>query len=182
MSGIYTEHSAAIAAPPQRRRRPPLSCSQCRHRKIKCDQKKPCNQCKRSKDVTCVYTTFPDSDKSRSQRVHHTPTSEGSFQIATPGSSTSITSFPTNSVNTAQHPSQNVSLGNTIVQKLRLLDVCALLGSVNQPPPTNLLPVRQCTPGLESHAAAVFSDAEREKQPCRFVGETHWFNQIMQVG
>lgn len=181
MSGIYTEHTAALAAPPQRRRRPPLSCSQCRHRKIKCDQKKPCNQCKRSKDVMCIYTTFPDSDKLRSQRVQLTPTSEGSFQIATPTPSTSIISFPTNIANTGQHSSQNAPLGNTMVQKLRLLNVCPLLGSVDQSPLANLLPVRQCTPTIGSQVVDVFSDSERERQPCRFVGETHWLNEIMQV-
>lgn len=58
----YTEHSAAIAAPPQRRRRPALSCVQCRRRKIRCDQKRPsCSQCERSKDILCIYKPIPPS-------------------------------------------------------------------------------------------------------------------------
>jgi hypothetical protein len=54
-SFMYSEHTAAIAAPPNRRKRPALSCLQCRRRKVKCDQKKPCSQCQRSKGVVCAY-------------------------------------------------------------------------------------------------------------------------------
>lgn len=41
---------------PQRRRRPPLSCTVCRKRKLKCDRSLPCGQCVRSKTTTqCVF-------------------------------------------------------------------------------------------------------------------------------
>jgi len=53
---MYSEISAALAAPPQRRRRIPLACTHCRTRKIKCDQKRPvCSQCEKSKDIVCLY-------------------------------------------------------------------------------------------------------------------------------
>lgn len=41
--------------PPRKRRRPPLSCEQCRRRKIKCDRTYPCGQCTQSKTASCSY-------------------------------------------------------------------------------------------------------------------------------
>jgi len=46
-------------APPRKRRRPALSCEQCRRRKIKCDRSYPCGQCLQSKTSTCSYS--PDT-------------------------------------------------------------------------------------------------------------------------
>lgn len=41
---------------PQRRRRPPLSCTACRRRKLKCDRAQPCGQCVRSKTTAeCIF-------------------------------------------------------------------------------------------------------------------------------
>jgi Fungal Zn(2)-Cys(6) binuclear cluster domain len=42
--------------PPRKRRRPALSCEQCRHRKIKCDRTYPCGQCLQSKTTVCSYS------------------------------------------------------------------------------------------------------------------------------
>ena len=42
-------------APPRKRRRPALSCEQCRRRKIKCDRNYPCNHCSQSKSAVCTY-------------------------------------------------------------------------------------------------------------------------------
>lgn len=46
---------------PRKRRRPPKACTQCRRRKVRCDQKMPCNQCTRLKISNCSYdaTYFP---------------------------------------------------------------------------------------------------------------------------
>jgi hypothetical protein len=41
--------------PVKRRRRPALSCVECRVRKVKCDREKPCGACTRIKSVTCTY-------------------------------------------------------------------------------------------------------------------------------
>ncbi len=43
-------------APPRKRRRPALSCEQCRRRKIKCDRTYPCGQCLQSKAAVCTYS------------------------------------------------------------------------------------------------------------------------------
>lgn len=42
--------------PTKKRRRPALSCEQCRKRKIKCDRNYPCNHCIQSKSATCTYS------------------------------------------------------------------------------------------------------------------------------
>jgi hypothetical protein len=40
---------------PRKRRRPALSCVQCRRRKVKCDRKLPCTQCSQYNNATCKY-------------------------------------------------------------------------------------------------------------------------------
>jgi hypothetical protein len=57
--------STAPIAPPRKRRRPALSCEQCRRRKIKCDRTYPCGQCLQSKTASCSYS--PDTIR----RLHH---------------------------------------------------------------------------------------------------------------
>lgn len=41
--------------PAKRRRRPALSCVECRSRKVRCDREKPCGACVRVKSMTCTY-------------------------------------------------------------------------------------------------------------------------------
>jgi hypothetical protein len=51
------EPEAVKAAPSQRkRRRPALSCAECRRRKIKCDRNIPCGPCRQAKSATCTYS------------------------------------------------------------------------------------------------------------------------------
>ncbi|KAJ5622713.1 hypothetical protein N7528_005945 [Penicillium herquei] len=55
----------------QRRRRPPLSCTECRRRKLKCDRSLPCGQCVRSKTAdSCVFVgPQPGASSDHSQRM-----------------------------------------------------------------------------------------------------------------
>lgn len=55
----------------QRRRRPPLSCTECRRRKLKCDRSLPCGQCIRSKTAdSCVFVgPQPGEASGSSQRM-----------------------------------------------------------------------------------------------------------------
>ncbi|KAJ5598994.1 hypothetical protein N7450_000061 [Penicillium hetheringtonii] len=62
----------------QRRRRPPLSCTECRRRKLKCDRSLPCGQCVRSKTAeSCVFvgpqpgTVLSESSHQRSPPLPH---------------------------------------------------------------------------------------------------------------
>lgn len=70
--------------PTRRRRRPALSCSECRRRKIKCDRKLPCNHCTQTPSVVCSYQdgyppvanrrTAPKAPPTPSSvNIHHRP-------------------------------------------------------------------------------------------------------------
>ncbi|KAF2811945.1 uncharacterized protein BDZ99DRAFT_384297 [Mytilinidion resinicola] len=48
-----------MSEPERRRRRPAVSCSVCRKRKIRCNREFPCSNCVRSKNDTCVYDDNP---------------------------------------------------------------------------------------------------------------------------
>lgn len=63
--------STASQPPPRKRRRPALSCEQCRRRKIKCDRTYPCSQCLQSKTASCSYS--PDTIR-RLRHVNETST------------------------------------------------------------------------------------------------------------
>ncbi|KAL4866956.1 hypothetical protein BDV12DRAFT_187052 [Aspergillus spectabilis] len=45
----------ASSGPERRRRRPAVSCSLCRRRKIRCNRESPCSNCVKSKSEACVY-------------------------------------------------------------------------------------------------------------------------------
>lgn len=62
-------------APTQRkRRRPALSCAECRRKKIKCDRTIPCGPCTLSKSSTCTYS--PEGLSARKHHVATAPTSK----------------------------------------------------------------------------------------------------------
>lgn len=52
------EPETPVSGPPKKRRRPALACLQCRRRKVRCDQNKPCNNCTKSRIPDC---TFPQT-------------------------------------------------------------------------------------------------------------------------
>ncbi|KAF2439046.1 hypothetical protein P171DRAFT_370465 [Karstenula rhodostoma CBS 690.94] len=47
--------------PRRRRRRPAVSCTLCRRRKIRCNRETPCSNCTRSRSSVCEYETLPVS-------------------------------------------------------------------------------------------------------------------------
>lgn len=74
-------------APPRKRRRPALSCEQCRRRKIKCDRAYPCGQCLQSKTTTCTYS--PDTVR-RPHHVTHTSARPAQTSLGLPDRSRDI--------------------------------------------------------------------------------------------
>lgn len=56
MNDLISGPVKATPDPPRKRRRPALSCAECRRRKIKCDRNVPCSPCKLSKSTTCTYS------------------------------------------------------------------------------------------------------------------------------
>ncbi|KAK5196206.1 hypothetical protein LTR99_004995 [Exophiala xenobiotica] len=53
------QHSMEPERQPRRRRRPALSCLECRRRKIKCDRNEPCTHCVSAK-IQCTYKFYAD--------------------------------------------------------------------------------------------------------------------------
>lgn len=51
-----SDSPSSHASVQKKRRRPALSCEQCRRRKIKCDRNNPCSQCLQSKTISCSYS------------------------------------------------------------------------------------------------------------------------------
>ncbi|KAI2624648.1 putative C6 transcription factor [Hypomontagnella submonticulosa] len=47
-----------MAESERRRRRPPVSCTLCRRRKIRCNRESPCSNCVRSKSGNCFYENY----------------------------------------------------------------------------------------------------------------------------
>ncbi|RAK82283.1 putative C6 transcription factor [Aspergillus fijiensis CBS 313.89] len=71
------------AKSPARRRRPPLSCTICRRRKLKCDRALPCGQCLKSKTPDqCVYVGH-QPPKSDARRGENTPSERARASAAT---------------------------------------------------------------------------------------------------
>jgi hypothetical protein len=72
---------ASFTAPPgkpRKHRRPPVSCIQCRHRKVKCDRNSPCQRCTR-KMIVCAYepelpvSSKPSNSVTNTIRNHTSP-------------------------------------------------------------------------------------------------------------
>src|SRR4051812_43948234 len=91
-----------MSEPPRKRRRPAVSCTQCRRRKIKCDRSIPCNNCTKSRvgqdcdyvavqaQTNPVQTTLqasPDDDNGS-----HTTLCDSRSGIATPASARPVPS------------------------------------------------------------------------------------------
>lgn len=55
---------------PRRRRRPALSCVECRRRKIKCDRNDPCGHCKATR-IQCVYNIYGNSAPNGNEQAPH---------------------------------------------------------------------------------------------------------------
>lgn len=66
------------AASVKRRRRPALSCEQCRRRKVKCDRNHPCGQCLQTEIASCAYDPGPPVGVSRRTRDTVVPASSPS--------------------------------------------------------------------------------------------------------
>ena len=97
----------STTAASRKRRRPALSCAQCRRRKIKCDRNTPCAQCTQSKSsTTCSYS--PDDAAAPVNRrvnaadlpvAYSTPISLGSLDRASNNSGVRVSGSSIN------HPS-----------------------------------------------------------------------------
>ncbi|KAH8900473.1 hypothetical protein GQ53DRAFT_128511, partial [Thozetella sp. PMI_491] len=73
--------------PERRRRRPAVSCSLCRARKVRCDRERPCSNCVRSKNEQCIYENHSQPPRLRfgqgEQSAHRSVDTPGA-QLLTP--------------------------------------------------------------------------------------------------
>ncbi|KAJ4986273.1 C6 transcription factor [Stagonosporopsis vannaccii] len=57
----------------RRRRRPAISCTLCRRRKVRCNRETPCSNCVRSRNALCVYETNPHPAPGHAVAIAPTP-------------------------------------------------------------------------------------------------------------
>ncbi|KAM3515918.1 hypothetical protein MY11210_000458 [Beauveria gryllotalpidicola] len=89
----------------KKRRRPPLSCEQCRRRKIKCDRSLPCNHCSKSGGaVSCTYAPA-HTPKSRSKKP-----ARAAAAAAAPPPPAQSSSSSSSSSSSPSSPGRSVSL------------------------------------------------------------------------
>ena len=179
---MYSEHSAAIAAPPQRRRRPALACLQCRRRKVKCDQNNPCSRCQRSKDAICTYSSDPNlswpSGSVKGHDVRARYQLESILQFPALGSSAATTSA-------AHSPHSNVT------SRFAESDSPESRAIIAKYPPVEgeqTAPASIHTPDIERHVTDRESIPDSSLGPRQYLvkpklfGENHWMNHFTQVG
>ena len=196
---MYSEHSSAIAAPPQRRRRLVFSCNQCRKRKIKCDQKIPCTQCQRSKDVFCTYafdTNAPQSLKTQrgaktssliiKQRERSRLGNE--LPVLTPESSISGASAAHSPVVSGLSSTTEPGVSESRPDHLDPRTTHVLPSFHDRVVKRQVeLPSTLYSPDIERHVAGneAMPDLERQLRPSpikmKLYGESHWGNELVQM-
>jgi hypothetical protein len=69
------ESNVTLPRPRNKRARPPISCLECRRKKLKCDRVQPCMQCKKSgRDALCTFVNGPPPpSRERGQGVNTPP-------------------------------------------------------------------------------------------------------------
>lgn len=89
---------------PRRRRRPALSCVECRRRKIKCDRKDPCTHCTLNK-TQCAYRTYNGAAAQRQRRSRSPLNSPSSLSTNAPTASAQAAQVaPVDTEINDQHP------------------------------------------------------------------------------
>ncbi|KAF7592142.1 hypothetical protein BBP40_000629 [Aspergillus hancockii] len=116
----------------RRRRRPAVSCSLCRRRKIRCDRKTPCNNCVRSKNEACIYETHP-SDQPRQQPSHgRTITLDLAQEPRERPTTLDVASRPPTVISHASEPILGHSSATTPTSQVSARDVEAMQSRIRQ--------------------------------------------------
>ena len=173
-----------IQKPVRARRRPVVSCEECRRRKIKCDRTHPCQHCRQLK-ASCNYSDGVAPLNSRDvladtpRRISKPPNSNSVFPTASSASSgthnqnlqqpvpTSWISPNINVENTEESPRVLALLAK--VQRLEQL----LLEYMPEGLPENSTPSRSREPPAQLRGTL---------SKTRVFGQTHWMNLIGLVG
>jgi hypothetical protein len=182
-----SEPSSSTAAP-RKRRRPALSCEQCRRRKIKCDRSYPCGQCLQSKTASCSYS--PDAVRASRHVSHNTSNPTPSSSVGVPNRPRGI---PDLESGTTGYPSSDGISPDAVTQSEATLpsswtSPSAGLNDEEAPDPKALLTrikrvEQELASGCTSFAYGVFEGYKSHTlakelrgtvSKTRFFGPSHW--------
>ncbi|PMD42934.1 putative C6 transcription factor [Hyaloscypha variabilis F] len=166
-----------MTEPERKRRRPPISCTLCRSRKIRCDKETPCSNCVKSRHGTCVYEKQPPNKIPRIQNglqeptSPHYPTPTSSASRASTVLSHSPAALETSSIRTSTLPSHSFPRDSELLAGRKLDDEL-------------VIPSQR---SLQTHFAPLGGNGETSKSylsgtctiyKTRMYGQSHWMNSI----
>lgn len=188
-----------IPGPSRKRRRPALSCVECRRRKIKCDRDYPCEHCKRN-GSRCTFgdsvppvgehavdggATMPKYPSTYSSPSRQDDAASVPYGLPTPASSHDVTTTERGGTNFAavavrNAPSSDVGAAEETIQSLK-----ARIRLLEQTPPSS----RVRYPGIEGdHLSPDLPPPVKGLRPLRanimktrLMGPTHWISTFGQV-
>lgn len=180
----------------KKRRRPPLSCEQCRKRKVKCNRSYPCNNCVRSKTETCTYAPrhTPKARRKGAGVRAATPQPPVSSSPGTPPSlqpaagTAPVTMQPRARAAQIQTPESELFHRTSVWQPLRSSSASRAASRAGQSvPPTNQewtpranqthSPPPPPPPQREENRPSMFSPPPKGSiSKGRYFGQTHWMN------
>ncbi|PVH98296.1 hypothetical protein DM02DRAFT_596304 [Periconia macrospinosa] len=151
---------------PVKKRRPALSCMECRRRKVKCDRERPCGPCIKTKSPTCTYRTQPKGRWLRSPTTCEQRTSEHG------GSLLSMSSRHTASDSQGATEHSSSPNGERIVSELteRLRHLEGQLAAVNRSETGSSSSRSQPAENVYNRAPSTYFVKSK------FFGESHWLN------
>lgn len=192
-----------MAEPERRRRRPAVSCSLCRKRKIRCNRETPCSNCLRSRNNDCVYEIHPSPPWQQNAQTGG-PTSGQQFREPYNGSIDGISSSRREPVTSNQASLSSVPSSTTVSTPISTASARELESMKNkirqleeQLSRTSPAPTRSYAPTPNSHIETVSSaiggtihihheepligHAQAISHKNRVFGRSHWINGALLV-
>lgn len=188
-SAVGSENAVSSAAKTdKKRRRPALSCEQCRRRKIRCDRSLPCVNCVKSKISPCTYApTHIPASRNKKGTSHATGVDSSSH---VPGRS--APAIDSNRIQPSSDPSggrQSSSVpSSTVGSNSETSTVDALAARVKELEQKLAETCHITQPGDDR---LIQRDGQEGGEPApmkgtvsktRFFGQSHWMNGVDMVG
>ncbi|KAG9253762.1 uncharacterized protein F5Z01DRAFT_656656 [Emericellopsis atlantica] len=163
-----------MSTPPKKRRRPALACLQCRRRKIRCDQQKPCTNCTKSKIPDCE---FPDTHVPGSAGPSHQP--EGSIAPRTASQPVWSSREPSEGIGAREASEHRLSDAPAVAHRPALhhdSSHAALLNRITELEKTVSRLSQPATSQAGGTGAGVTPAVNNGHQGHRFVAQSSWIN------
>ncbi|ANB13521.1 hypothetical protein AWJ20_1816 [Sugiyamaella lignohabitans] len=142
--------------------RKPLSCTECRRRKLKCDRNLPCSTCvRRGRTAKCGYNNEPGDRREQSNsRPGHITTINGSHPIIQVGENSNVQPIPKSRLNELE---THVLQLESLLQEVQSFDESGLSNSMPAPRP---LPHHQhSTDSTSSHSTGETNPSDTFSPP-----------------